>query len=87
MREFQSEREIYERLRTAFAQCARSFRILVHNTQILAQSAQILVSILNAREWDAARAQVQEAQERVATLAERQVEMEEQFNISKGGAD
>jgi len=85
MREFRSEPEIYAKLRSAFAQFARSFRILTRITQILAQSAEILGSVLGAHEWDAARAQLHEARDRVAALLEKENEMNEQFSIAKGG--
>jgi len=86
MNEFRSEPEIFAKLHAAFAQCARNFRILTHNTQVLAQSAEVLAHILGAREWDAARAQVNDAQDRVAALKEREREMDKQFGISNGGA-
>jgi hypothetical protein len=85
MREFRSEPEIYAKLRSAFAQFARSFRILTRITQILAQSAEILGSVLGAHEWDTARAQLHEARDRVAVLLEKENEMNEQFSIAKGG--
>eukprot|EP00026_Physarum_polycephalum_P002476 Phypoly_transcript_02483.p1 GENE.Phypoly_transcript_02483~~Phypoly_transcript_02483.p1 ORF type:complete len:705 (+),score=143.22 Phypoly_transcript_02483:70-2184(+) len=85
MREFRSEPEIYAKLRNAFLQCARGFRILANNTQILAQSAETLLSVLGSHEWDAARVQVDEAQTRIAALLETEQEMEHQFSISSGG--
>jgi hypothetical protein len=101
--EFKSEHDISEKLRAAFANCARHFHVLAHNTQVLAQSAGILervistsangavgdegvvsAGVFDAREWDAARVQVHEAQQRMAELEVKAREMAERYRIAKG---